>query len=88
MTSGLYGEDWWKANLCMSQNAFAIACNEVRPYIEKQVTCFRVPVSVEKRVAITLWKLATVTNIIRSIWIVYCWGNSHVKCGMAQMVLT
>ena len=48
VTSCLYGEDWWKANLRMSQNTFVIVCNEVQPYIQKQATCFRLPVSIEK----------------------------------------
>ena len=38
----------------MSQHTFIILCNEVCPFIEKQTTRFR-----EKRVAVTIWKLAT-----------------------------
>ena len=33
-------------------------CNELRPYITRQ-TALREPVSVEERVAVTLWRLAT-----------------------------
>ena len=51
--------NWWKENLRMSHNTFLAVCNEVRPYIEKQVTPMRIPVSVEKRLAVTIWKVAT-----------------------------
>lgn len=43
----------------MSQHTFTILCNEVRQFIEKQTTRFRESISVEKRVAVTIWKLAT-----------------------------
>lgn len=57
--NGKYGIDWWKQNLRMTEHTFAILCNEVRPYIRKKDTRFRESVSVEKRVAVTIWKLAT-----------------------------
>ena len=57
---GRYGEEWWwKENLCMNRDTFAILCNELRPFLQRQTTCLREPISVEKRVAVTLWKLAT-----------------------------
>ena len=43
----------------MSHTTFRYLCNELRPEIIKQETRFRYAVSVEKRVAITLWRLAT-----------------------------
>ena len=54
--NGRYGAGWWKR---MSQHTFTILCNEVRQFIEKQTTRFRESISVEKRVAVTIWKLAT-----------------------------
>jgi len=43
----------------MSRNTFNIVCDDLRPHIERQNTRFREPVSVEARVAITIWRLAT-----------------------------
>jgi len=43
----------------MNKSTFDHLCNELRPHIARQTTVFREPVSVEERVAITLWKLAT-----------------------------
>ena len=57
--SGRYGEAWWKENLRMSRNTFNVLCQELRPHIERQETRLRMPIGVEKRVAVTIWKLAT-----------------------------
>lgn len=57
--AGNFGETWWRENLRMSKETFEILCNELRPYIERQVTTFRQPISVEARVALTIWRLAT-----------------------------
>ena len=57
--SGLYGDMWWKQNLRMNKSTFDHTCNELRPYIVRQRTILREPVSVEERVALTLWRLAT-----------------------------
>lgn len=35
--SGVFGSEWWKENLRMSQDTFIIICNELRPHIQKQV---------------------------------------------------
>ena len=43
----------------MNHNTFSILCGELRPYIQKEHTALRVPISVEQRVAVTIWKLAT-----------------------------
>ena len=43
----------------MSPDTFHILCNELRPYIQKELTNMRSPVTVEERVAVTVWKLAT-----------------------------
>ena len=39
-----------------------MVCNELRPHIERLVTKFREPVSVQVRVAVTVWRLATNTE--------------------------
>ena len=57
--SGLLGNNWWKDNLRMSQDTFYIICNELWTYLQKETTNMRYPVTVEERVAVTLWKLAT-----------------------------
>ena len=35
--SGVFGSEWWKENLCMSQDTFDIICNELCPHLQKQV---------------------------------------------------
>ena len=57
--AGIYGEGWWKENLRMSKHTFTIICTLLRPYIEKENTHMRAAIGVDKRVVITLWKLAT-----------------------------
>ena len=57
--SGRYGEAWWKENLRMSRDTFNVLCQDLRPHIERQETRLRMPIGVEKRVAVTIWKLAT-----------------------------
>uniref|UniRef100_A0A3Q2YV74 DDE Tnp4 domain-containing protein n=1 Tax=Hippocampus comes TaxID=109280 RepID=A0A3Q2YV74_HIPCM len=43
----------------MSREAFVYVCEKLRPSLSRVMTAMRKPISVEKRVAITLWKLAT-----------------------------
>ena len=43
----------------MSRDTFRMLCDELRPHIERQTTVFREAISVEARVAITIWRLAT-----------------------------
>ena len=50
---------WWKTNLRMSQNTFSIISNELHPYIVREITQLRLSISVDQRVAVTIWKLAT-----------------------------
>lgn len=49
----------WVENFRMSQETFSHLCSLLRPYVSRQDTRMRKAVSVEKRVAITLWRLAT-----------------------------
>ena len=48
----------WKENFRMSERSFYILCEELRPYIQKETTRFRKPISVEKQVASTLYYLS------------------------------
>ena len=59
VVNGLYGDAWWKENLRMSRDTYRMLCDEFRPHIERQTTVFREAISVEARVAITIWRLAT-----------------------------
>ena len=54
-----FGPTDWYENFRMGQSTFDYLCNKLRPTILKQNTSFRKSISVEQRVAITLWCLAT-----------------------------
>ena len=58
-SSGLFGASWWHNNLRMSYETFTMLCNQLKPFIQKQDTRLHSAVTVEERVAITVWKLAT-----------------------------
>lgn len=49
----------WIENFRMKHETFLYVCDKLRPAIEHQETRFRKTISIEKRVAITLWCLAT-----------------------------
>ena len=34
--TGLFGENWWKENLCPSHSTFNIICNALCPYIQRK----------------------------------------------------
>ena len=72
---GLYGESWWRENVRMSN--FEFVCNELRPFVQRQVTRLREPISVEVRVAVTLWRLATNAEY-RTIAVLFGLGRSTV----------
>ena len=52
----------WIENFRVSRNTFLYLCNQLKPAIEKQNTYMRQCVSLERRVAITLWVLATTSE--------------------------
>ena len=54
-----FGPCDWRENFCVSKATFDYICFNLKPLVEKQNTSMRRPVSVERRVAITLWILAT-----------------------------
>ncbi len=48
----------WVENFRMSCNSFFCLCDMLRPFLTKQVTNMRKPLSVEKQLAVTLYYLA------------------------------
>ena len=54
-----FGPCDWRENFRISKAIFDHLCQNLRPLIEKANTSMRRPVSVERRIAITLWILAT-----------------------------
>lgn len=59
VVSGSYGDEWWYDNLRMSKETFDALCMELQPYLQRRDTTFRKAVSIEGRVAVTIWRLAT-----------------------------
>ena len=56
--NGFVVEEEWRENFRMSKMAFTKLCNLLQPFLEKKVTNMRVPISVEKQLAITLYYLS------------------------------
>ena len=56
----------WVENFRMGKDCFLYLCDKLRPIIVRQDTRFRRPISVEQRVAITLWCHVTCCGISRS----------------------
>ena len=52
----------WLENFRMGKETFFYLCDKLRPSISRQNTTFRNAISTERRVAITLWCLATPTE--------------------------
>ncbi|XP_025060606.1 protein ANTAGONIST OF LIKE HETEROCHROMATIN PROTEIN 1-like [Alligator sinensis] len=61
-----WGDQQWRENFRMTKATFLEICAELTPELRRQTTNMRVPLSVEKRVAIAIWKLAT-PNCQRSV---------------------
>ena len=58
----------WKPNFRMERETFVELCQILRGDLTRQATRLRKPVSVEKRVAVGVWRLST--------------GNSYRSCGL------
>ncbi|XP_068742062.1 uncharacterized protein [Montipora capricornis] len=58
----------WKEHFRVTRETFEYLCDLVRVKLQKQHTRFRIPISVEERVGLALWRLAT--------------GNSYRNCGL------
>lgn len=56
-----YADNIWQEHFRISRQTFQFACNLVGPHLVRQDTNMRcaIPVRVEKRVAVALWRLAT-----------------------------
>ena len=61
-----FQEEDWQENFRMSHATFVYICNELRCRLLRQNTTMRRAITVEKRVAVNLWKLAT-NNDYRSM---------------------
>ncbi|GAA6087254.1 putative nuclease HARBI1 [Tachysurus ichikawai] len=70
----------------MGRDSFMYLCNVLRPYLERQRTCYRVPLTVEQRVAVTIWRLATNVEY-RSIAHLFGIGLS-TACVVTQQVVS
>ena len=62
------GSDWLE-NFRMSNETFDYLCNKLRRYIGRQSTNMRRPISVEHRVAVTLWYLSTGSGFRSVAWL-------------------
>ena len=54
-----FNDNDWVKNFRMSRDTFEDLCKEVSPYLQKQDTKFRKAISIDKRVAVSLWRLST-----------------------------
>ena len=76
-----FGPRDWKENFRVSKATFDYLCHNLQPLIQKASTSMRRPVSVERRVAVTLWILATPSE--------YC-SVAHLfglaRCTVCQIV--
>ena len=57
-----FREHGWIENFRVSKDTFQYLCDQLRPVIEKQNTNMRECISLKRRVAITLWVLATTVD--------------------------
>ena len=56
--SGISVEDEWRENFCITRETFNCLCTELSPYLFKQETNMRKPVSVQTQIAVTLYYLS------------------------------
>ena len=59
----------WCENFRMRKETFEFLCNRLWNYITKQRTNMRQPISVEERVAVTLWYLSTGSGFSMVAWL-------------------
>ena len=59
VVEGSFEEGDWIKNFRMSHRTFCFLCQELEPYLVREDTRFRQAISVRKRVAVALWRLAT-----------------------------
>ncbi|XP_044307839.1 protein ANTAGONIST OF LIKE HETEROCHROMATIN PROTEIN 1-like isoform X1 [Varanus komodoensis] len=68
----------WRENFRMSRQTFMELCDMLRPVLERQTTNMRAPITVEKQLAIAVWKLAT-PDSYRSVAECFGVGRSTVS---------
>ncbi|XP_032064807.1 protein ANTAGONIST OF LIKE HETEROCHROMATIN PROTEIN 1-like [Thamnophis elegans] len=68
----------WQENFRMSRQTFMELCDRLRPVLERQTTNMRAPITVEKQLAIAIWKLAT-PDSYRSVAECFGVGRSTVS---------
>ena len=54
-----FNDNDWIKNFRMSKTTFDFMWNELYPFLHREDTCFRQAISVRKRVAVALWRMAT-----------------------------
>ena len=69
----------WKEHFRVTLPTFEYICNLVRPDLQKQQTRMRTPISVEERVGLALWRIAT-GNSFRTCGLQFGYGKSTAKC--------
>ena len=52
----------WSKNFHMTKNTFMYICNDLRPFLTKENTRMRAAITVEKLVAVALWRLTTTSE--------------------------
>ena len=62
----------WLENFRMGEDTFMYICNKLGPHIRRQYTVMRQPIPVEKRIAISLWRLAR--NVNTTHWHSFIFG--------------
>jgi hypothetical protein len=82
IVQGTFTEQDWKENFRMSQETYLYLCEQLRQELQPESTQLRESVPVEKRVAVTLWCLAT-TSEYRTIAHLFGLGKSTV-CTIVQ----
>ena len=60
--AGELGENWWIENLRMTKRTFVKLSSELQPYLTKCVTRFCMPIPVDQKIAVTMWRLATIVE--------------------------
>jgi len=57
---GNFGEEWWHENICMSKRTFIQLCAELQPYLQRNITNWRISLPADVQVAVTIWRLASI----------------------------
>lgn len=78
-----WSDEEFKDNFRVSRETFAYLCSELKPRLQRRYFV-RKPLSVEQRVAITLWRLGT-NNEYRSIGHLFGVGLSSVHVAVKEV---